>query len=54
VPDWFSWENQGAGIPVVDVDGDGQLELVVLLVDNPSQQTRASTSSAGASERTGR
>jgi len=40
VPDWFSWENQGAGIPVVDVDGDGQLELVVLLVDNPSQQNQ--------------
>jgi hypothetical protein len=25
---------------VVDVDGDGQLELVVLLVDNPSQQNQ--------------
>jgi hypothetical protein len=22
VPDWFSWENQGAGIAVTDLDGD--------------------------------
>ena len=23
VPDWFSWENQGAGIAIADVTGDG-------------------------------
>ncbi|MGH3797227.1 MAG: galactose oxidase-like domain-containing protein [Pseudonocardiaceae bacterium] len=38
VPDWFSWENQGADIAVADVNGDGRLELVVLMVDNPAQQ----------------
>jgi hypothetical protein len=35
VPDWFFWENQGAGIAVADLDGNGTPELVVLAVDNP-------------------
>jgi len=34
VSDWRFWENQGAGIAVVDLDGDGTAELVVLAVDN--------------------
>ena len=34
VPDWFSWENQGAGIAVTDLDNDGQPELIVFMVDN--------------------
>ena len=33
VPDWFSWENSGGGVAVADIDGDGRLDLVVLLVD---------------------
>ena len=35
VPDWFSWINAGADIAVADVEGDGQLDLVVLMVDAP-------------------
>jgi hypothetical protein len=36
VPNWFSWENQGAGIAVFDVDGSP--ELTVLMVDAPPGQ----------------
>ena len=39
VPDWFSFENQGAGVAVTDF-GDGQQHLAVLMVDNPPQQNR--------------
>ncbi|MFI6865971.1 galactose oxidase-like domain-containing protein [Nocardia sp. NPDC050406] len=35
VPDWYGWENQGAGITAADLDGDGKPELVVFAVDNP-------------------
>src|SRR4051794_29417057 len=38
VPDWSFWENQGAGIAVADLDGDGTPELLVLAVDNPPGQ----------------
>jgi hypothetical protein len=41
VPDWRFWENQGAGIAVADLDGDGTAELVVLAVDNPVEQNGA-------------
>src|SRR5207248_11016909 len=29
VPDWFSWENQGAGVALGDVTGSGRLDLAV-------------------------
>ncbi|HEU0087587.1 MAG TPA: FG-GAP-like repeat-containing protein [Pseudonocardiaceae bacterium] len=38
VPDWGWWENQGAGIAVADLNGDGVPELVVLAVDNAKGQ----------------
>ena len=41
IPDWFGWENQGAGVAVADVDGDGNLDLVVFVVDNPPGQNGA-------------
>jgi hypothetical protein len=41
VPDWFSWVNQGADIAVVDIDNDGQLDFVVLMVDAPDGQNQA-------------
>jgi hypothetical protein len=35
VPDWFSWQNAGAGVAVADVSGDGTADLVVFMVDAP-------------------
>ncbi len=40
VPDWFGWENQGAGIALADLDGSGRLDLIVFVVDNPPQQNQ--------------
>jgi hypothetical protein len=40
VPDWFSWENQYAGIAVADLDDDGRPELIVFMVDNPPEQNQ--------------
>src|SRR6267154_700438 len=40
IPDWFSFENQYGAITVADLDGDGNLHLVVLIVDNPPGQNR--------------
>jgi galactose oxidase-like protein len=39
IPDWFSWENQGAGIAITDL-GDGQQHLIVLMVDKGTQGNR--------------
>jgi hypothetical protein len=40
VPDWWGWENQGAGIAVADLDGTGRQDLVVFVVDNPAEQNQ--------------
>jgi hypothetical protein len=36
IPEWTSWENQGANIAVVDLDRDGRPELITLRVDHPT------------------
>jgi hypothetical protein len=40
VPDWFSFENQGADVVVADLDGDGRPELIVFMIDNPAGQNQ--------------
>ena len=40
VPDWFSFENQGAGVAVVDLDSDGRPELIVFMIDSPAGQNQ--------------
>ena len=40
VPDWFSWENQGAGVAVADLGG-GAPSLIVFTIDNPVEQNQA-------------
>lgn len=40
VPDWFSWDNQGGGVAVASLAGDGSQDLVVLMVDSPEGQNR--------------
>ena len=41
VPDWFSWENQGCGVAVTDLDRDGGSDLVIFQVDNAPGQNQA-------------
>ena len=36
IPEWFSYENAGAGIAVADLNADGFPDLVVLQVDDPA------------------
>jgi hypothetical protein len=40
VPDWFPFENQGAGVAVADLDGDGRPEILVFMIDNPGGQNQ--------------
>jgi len=40
IPDWFSFENQGAGVALADLTGAGARDLIVLMVDNPPDQNR--------------
>jgi hypothetical protein len=35
VPGWFGWENQGGGVAVADISGNGRPDLIVFHVDNP-------------------
>ena len=38
VPDWFAWENQDCGLAVADIDGDGDPDVLVMMVDDPAGQ----------------
>ena len=40
VPGWFGNETQGAGIDIADINGNGQLDLVVFNVDNPAGENQ--------------
>ena len=39
--DWFSWENEGGGVALSDLNGNGQLDLIMFGVDNPPAQNQA-------------
>lgn len=41
IPDWFAWENEGAGVAVADLGNGGRQDLVVMMVDSPPGQNRA-------------
>ncbi|MFD3929577.1 galactose oxidase-like domain-containing protein, partial [Streptomyces sp. NPDC058614] len=41
IPDWFSWENQGAGIAITDLNANGKPDLIVFTIDNPPGQNQA-------------
>jgi hypothetical protein len=40
IPDWFSWKNQLGSIALPDLDGDGNLELIVFMIDQPGGPPR--------------
>lgn len=37
IPGWLSWENQGGGIAVADLDGDTKPEIIIFQIDNPPE-----------------
>jgi hypothetical protein len=41
VPDWFSWDNQGAGVAVIDLDKNGHPDLLIFQIDNAVEQNQA-------------
>ncbi len=41
VPDWFSWENQGAGVAVIDLENSGNTDLLIFQIDNAVEQNQA-------------
>ena len=40
IPGWFGWENQGGGIALSDLTGDGRYELLAYHIDNPGGENR--------------
>ncbi|HLO01678.1 MAG TPA: hypothetical protein VK191_00985, partial [Symbiobacteriaceae bacterium] len=36
VPNWGSWENQGAAVTLADLTGNGRPDLIVFVTDNPT------------------
>jgi hypothetical protein len=41
VPEWFSWENQGGGVAIADIENNGQKDIIVFQIDNPVGQNQA-------------
>ena len=41
MPSWFSWENQGGGVAVADITGNGHADIILFGIDNPPQQNQA-------------
>ncbi len=40
VPDWISWDNQGADIAVADINDDGRPELIMFRIDSPAGENK--------------
>ena len=40
VPGWFGWENQGGGVALADLSGNGRPDLVAFSIDNPPGDNR--------------
>lgn len=40
VPNWFSWENQGAGVAISSLERSGQHDVLVLMVDGGERQNQ--------------
>ena len=40
IPGWFSWQNQGAGLAIADLSGNGRPDLLVFMIDNPVGKNR--------------
>ena len=41
VPEWFSFENQGAGVAIADLENNGVFDLIVFQIDNAIGQNQA-------------
>ncbi|WP_447403036.1 M12 family metallopeptidase (plasmid) [Lysinibacillus sp. fkY74-1] len=40
IPGWFGAENQGGGIAIADINGNGNVDLIVYHIDNPGGENR--------------